>query len=198
MTLHLATPEDARELLSIYAPYVSNTAVSFEYEPPTEEAFSARIAGTLEKYPYLVAEENGRPMGYAYAGAFKSRAAYGWCVETSIYLRMDSRRRGYGRALYTALERALAEMGITSAYAVITTPRQEDPYLTKDSIHFHTHMGYQLVGTWPGCGYKFGRWYDVSIMEKTITPRLDQQPPVRLFSETAFFRELMGDKKQHG
>ena len=100
VTIRPAAPEDAPALLAIYAPYVRETAVTFEYEVPTPEEFAGRIRRTLERYPYLTAQCGGEVLGYACAGPFKERAAYGWSVETTIYLRQDQRGRGLGRALY--------------------------------------------------------------------------------------------------
>ena len=99
-----ATENDAERLLEIYAYYVKNTAISFEYAVPSVEEFRSRIIHTLEKYPYLVIEENGLIRGYAYAGVFKGRAAYDHCCEMTIYLDHDSKCKGYGRALYSAIE----------------------------------------------------------------------------------------------
>lgn len=163
-----ATPADAEALLAIYAHYVKDTAVTFEYEVPTAEAFRGRIEGTLKKYPYLVLEEGGRILGYAYAGTFKGRAAYDWSVETTIYLAAGARGRGHGRRLYEALEAALAGMGIRNLYACISYPETEDEYLTRQSADFHAHLGYRLVGTFRKCASKFGRWYDMVWMEKWI------------------------------
>ncbi len=100
-----AAPADAPALLAIYAPYVAHTAITFEYDVPAEAEFARRIAETLKRYPYLVAEEDGVPVGYAYAGKFHDRAAYDWSVETSIYVEQHRKRQGIGRQLHGALER---------------------------------------------------------------------------------------------
>ena len=163
-----ATPEDAEALLAIYAPYVRDTAVTFEYDVPTPEEFRGRIQNTLRRYPYLVVEEDGRALGYAYAGSFKGRPAYDWSVETTIYLSPDARGRGLGRRLYAALEAALSAMGVRNLYACIAFPEEEDEYLTRQSAEFHAHLGYRLAGTFRKCGSKFGRWYDSVWMEKWI------------------------------
>ena len=110
--LRTATTQDARELLAIYAPYVTDTAVTFEYEVPSEQEFARRIHDTLETYPFLVAQCEGKAIGYAYATAFKNRAAYDWSVQTSIYLSMQERQKGYGRKLYTALEAVLKQQNV--------------------------------------------------------------------------------------
>lgn len=168
MLIRSAATEDADRLLEIYSYYVENTAISFEYETPSLEEFRGRISHTLEKYPYLVAEENGVIQGYAYAGIFKGRAAYDHCCEVTIYLDRDSKGKGYGKALYEALEDALKKQGIINLYACIGDPIVEDEYLTKDSEKFHQHMGYTKVGEFHRCGYKFGRWYNMIWMEKIV------------------------------
>ena len=160
--------EDAERLLEIYSYYVENTAISFEYVTPSLEEFRERITTITKKYPYLVLEEEGVIRGYSYAGVFKGRAAYDHCCETTIYLDRDSMGNGYGRALYEALENALKEIGIKNLYACIGDPETEDEYLTKNSEHFHSHMGYTKVGEFHKCGYKFGRWYNMIWMEKMI------------------------------
>lgn len=168
MIIRSATTEDAARLLEIYAYYVENTAISFECEVPSLEEFKNRIAATLEKYPYLVLEEDGLIRGYAYAGIFKGRAAYDHCCEVTIYLDRDSKRHGFARALYEELEKELRKIGIINLYACIADPISEDEYLTKNSEQFHQHMGYAKVGEFHKCGYKFGRWYNMIWMEKMI------------------------------
>lgn len=152
--LRIAKPEDAEEILKVYAPYVEKTAITFEYEVPSVEEFRGRIENTLQHYPYLVAEDETGILGYAYAGRFQTRAAYDWAVETSIYIRMDQKRRGLGRILYDALEEGLKEQGILNVNACIACTDQEDEHLTNDSIYFHKHLGYRLVGKFYQCGYK--------------------------------------------
>ena len=168
MRIRSAAPEDAEALLAIYAPYVTDTAVTFEYETPTEAEFARRIETILEAYPYLVLEDGRSILGYAYAGPFKARAAYAWAVETTIYLRPDARGRGYGRILYTALEDELRRRRFLNAYACIAFIDREDEYLTKDSPRFHAALGYRECGLFRKCGYKFGRWYDMIWMEKHL------------------------------
>lgn len=163
-----ANLKDTKELLEIYKPYVLNTVITFEYDVPALEEFADRIRKITERYPYLVAEFDGKIVGYAYASTFKDRAAYDWCVETSIYLADDSRGIGIGRKLYDALETRLKEQGILNANACITYADFEDEYHTNDSMHFHEKMGYKLVGRFHQCGYKFGRWYDMIWMEKML------------------------------
>ena len=179
--LRIAKPEDAEEILKVYAPYVEKTAITFEYEVPSVEEFRGRSENTLQHYPYLV-DETGI-LGYAYAGRFQTRAAYDWAVETSIYIRMDQKRRGLGRILYDALEEGLKEQGILNVNACIACTDQEDEHLTNDSIYFHKHLGYRLVGKFYQCGYKFHRWYDMVWMEQMIGEHKENQEPIRLFPE---------------
>lgn len=178
-----AKPEDAEKLLAIYAPYVEQTAITFEYEVPTVEEFRERIHNTLKKYPYLVAEQGGEPVGYAYVGPFHDRPAYDWAVETSIYVDQNCKRMGIGRKLHDALEQALSAMGILNLYACIAFPIGTDPYLTEDSVHFHEHLRYTHTAHFHKCGYKFNRWYDIVWMEKTIGEHKEKQPAVKAFSE---------------
>lgn len=166
--IRFATVEDAEALVAIYAHYVENTAVSFEYEVPTVEEFQRRIKKTAEKYPYLVAEKEGTILGYTYVGAFMPRPAYQYSVETSIYLNKDSRRLGVGTMLYKALEEELKKQNIITMNACIAYPSGDDPYLTMDSVLFHEKMGYRMVGRFDQSGYKFHRWYDMVWMEKHI------------------------------
>ena len=160
---------DAGALLGIYAPYVTDTAVTFEYDVPTQEEFECRVSSISARYPYLVAVLGGEIVGYAYAAEFKNRAAYQWAVETSIYLRGDVQRRGIGAQLYEALEQRLRQQGILNMNACISYPVVEcDPYLTLQSVRVHERMGFALVAHFHKCGLKFGRWYDMVWMERLI------------------------------
>ncbi len=174
---------DAERLLEIYAPYVEHTAITFEYEVPAAEEFRSRIGRVLKKYPYLVAEQEGRILGYAYAGPFVGRAAYDWSAEMSIYVDQKIRRQGVGGRLYGAMEEILREMNILNLNACIGYPKVEDEYLTKNSVEFHRHMGYQWVGEFHDSGYKFGRWYNMVWMEKMIGEHPDQPEPVKPFPQ---------------
>lgn len=171
VAIRMATPADAAALLAVYAPYVERTAVSFEWAVPGVEEFRARIASTLARYPYLVAEADGVPVGYAYAGVFKPRAAYRHCVETSVYVCEDFHGRGVGRALYAELERRLKAQGIRNLNACIAWIDEPDEYLTHGSPAFHARLGFVRVAHFHRCGYKFGRWYDMIWMEKLLDPQ---------------------------
>ena len=163
-----AAAADAECLLDIYAYYVKNTAVTFECSVPTADEFRARMEKTLTKYPYLVLEEGGAVRGYAYAGTFNEREAYNRSCEMTIYVDHTVKGRGYGRLLYEALEKELKALGILNLYACIGDPVTEDEYLTRDSENFHRHMGYEKVGEFHKCGFKFNRWYNMIWMEKII------------------------------
>ena len=168
IVIRSASVNDAEALLKIYAYYVENTAITFEYDVPTLEEFKKRITNTLKKYPYLVVEKEGTILGYAYAGVFKDRAAYDWSAEVTIYLSHKATKCGIGRKLYEALETEMKKRGFLNLYACIGYPIEEDEYLTKNSAQFHTHLGYRFVGEFHKCGYKFDRWYNMIWMEKLI------------------------------
>lgn len=180
--LRVAKLEDAEELLDIYSYYVEKTSITFEWEVPSVEEFRTRIQNTLKKYPYIVAVQNGKIIAYAYASPFKTRAAYDWAVETSIYVHKDFRRGGTGRLILNRLEKLLAEQNILNVNACIAYPPVEDEYLTRDSVRFHEKMGYRMVGEFHQCGYKFNRWYNMVWMEKIIGNHVENQPYVKKFT----------------
>lgn len=180
--IRVARADDAEALARIYAYYVEHTAITFEYEAPDAAEMNARREKILKHYPYLVAEQAGRAVGYAYAHEFYGRAAYAWSVEASIYIASDARGQGLGHKLYDALERALRVMGVLNINACIAVPRTaDDPYLTDGSLAFHKRLGYQMVGTFHQSGCKFGRWYDVAWMEKMIGEHREPPTPIRDF-----------------
>lgn len=190
MNICPVTANDAKELLEIYAPYVQNTAITFEYEVPSLEEFEGRIKNISAKYPYIKAvDDEGNILGYAYAGAFKGRRAYDWSVETTVYVKQDARRSGVGKALYEALEGALAYIGILNVNACIAKPVGDDPYLTTDSIIFHGKMGYTPVGVFHQCGYKFKRWYDMTWMEKMLGDHKAENEAVKFGEWSLFFNK---------
>jgi len=161
--IRLATVSDVSPILDIYAPYVRETTITFEYEVPALEAFQARFAGITEKFPWLVWEEQGEILGYAYASLPFERAAYAWCAEPSIYLRQDARGRGIGKKLYAALEALLSQMGYQVSFAIITEENEA-------SLAFHLALGYEKCAEMVKCGLKFGRWLDVVWLEKRLNP----------------------------
>ena len=167
-----ASLDDAETLLKIYSFYVEKTAISFECQVPTVSEFKGRMAQTLSKYPYIVAVKDNQIMGYSYLNPFKSRCAYDWAAETTIYVRQDATHEGLGKMLYDTLESIAIRQNIINLYACIAYPETEDEYLTKNSAQFHSHMGYEMAGHYHKCGYKFGRWYDMVYMEKSLTDHL--------------------------
>ena len=159
--LRTASVADAAALAKIYEYYVKNTTVSFEYDPPSVSEFAERISHKMQKYPYLVAEDDGRPVGYAYASEYRERRAYDWSVELSIYVDKDERSCGIGTLLYTALLALLREQNFASAYACITIPNSP-------SVSFHEEMGFALIGHFHRAGYKHGNWLDVAWYERAL------------------------------
>ena len=178
--------DDAERLLEIYSYYVKETAITFEYEVPSLEEFTERIRNISSKYPYIVLEDNGKIYGYSYAGTFKARAAYDKSCELTIYLDKDCHKKGYGKALYEALEKKLFDMGIENLYACIGDPVVEDDYLTKNSEHFHAHLGFVKIGSFFKCGYKFGNWYNMIWMEKFIGNHNLSTERINLWSEDEY------------
>lgn len=173
MRIEKVTIEDAAELLSIYEPYVKNTAISFEYDVPTLEEFRNRIITISSKYPYIKAVGNGEILGYTYANTFRVRKAYDWAVETTIYVKQNRHKMGIGKLLYNALESSLKNMGILNMNASIAVPVKEDEHLTNNSYNFHKKMGFTPVGRFHKVGYKFNTWYDMIWMEKMIGEHSD-------------------------
>lgn len=178
MNLRMARPEDARALLEIYRPYL-DTTITFEYECPSREEFQGRIVHTLERYPYLVLEEDGLALGYAYAHSLAQRSAYGWSAELSIYLGKAARGKRLGAKLYGALMDLLTLQGVRTACALVTNPNPA-------SEVFHEKMGFTRTGIQERVGYKNGLWLGVSFYQKAIGPydmepgpvlSVDQLPP---------------------
>jgi phosphinothricin acetyltransferase len=159
-----ATAEDAAALLAIYRPFVTDTPVSFELEPPTLEEFLQRIAGAQSKWAWLVAERSGKVAGYAYASSFRQRAAYQWSIEVSAYVAPASHGQGVGRALYEELLRIMVAKGYCTAYAGITLPNDA-------SVRFHQALGFVEVGVFRRAGRKFGNWHDVSWWQRPLRER---------------------------
>jgi len=166
--IRTVSENDAERLVEIYSYYVKETAVSFEYEAPTVEEFKNRIKTITLKYPYLVYEEDGQILGYAYASAYSVRDAYNWTATTSIYLDKDYRRQGIGRALYNELEARLFNQGIENILAGAAYIDTEDEFLTHGSYNFHKKMGYKEVAHMFKIGKKFDRWYDLLWMQKSM------------------------------
>ena len=157
--IRIATESDVPQMLSIYAPYVENTTYTFEYDVPSESAFLQRFRDLTAQFPWLVCEEGGKILGYAYGSAPFARAAYGWCAEDSIYLLPEAQGRGIGKRLCLALEKVLFYQGYQRIYALITAEN-------KRSVTFHRKLGYTLRGELPDAGSKFGRRIGVVWMDK--------------------------------
>ncbi len=172
MTAHRvrdATHEDAEACAAIYAPYVTDTAVSFETEPPSAAEMAERIATASRTHAWLVLEDGGRVVGYAYGAPFHRRGAYRWACEVSVYLEMDRRRSGAGRALYEALLARLTERGFRTAAAGMTLPNEA-------SVGLHRAMGFAPVGTYRRIGFKHGTWHDVAWTQRTLAEGDDDAP----------------------
>jgi L-amino acid N-acyltransferase YncA len=166
--IRLATPSDSAALLAIYAPYIQNTVITFEYEVPTTAEFSRRIAHVLKKYPWLVCEIKGRIVGYAYASPFNERSAYDWSVDASVYIHPDYHRKKIGVALYRCLFELLKLQGFYNVYAIITGAN-------KGSLDFHQSLGFKPAGSYHNVGYKFNQWQDVTWLTLAIADY--QKPP---------------------
>ena len=182
--IRMATPQDIPAILEIYAPYVQNTAISFEYTVPTLEAFTARFQAITAQFPWLVWEEDGIILGYAYGSAPFERAAFSWCSEASIYLRPEAQGRGIGKKLYAVLEDILRLQGYTKVYALVTSANQP-------SVDFHLAVGYQMTCTMPDCGFKLGRWYGLHWLEKSLNfVEMPTQMPVSVKAIVDFDRKF--------
>lgn len=166
-----AVAADAARCAAVYAPYVTDTVVSFELEPPTTADMATRIAAARRTHAWVVVEDAGRVVGYAYAGPYKARPAYRWACEVSVYLAADSRRAGGGRALYAALFERLANRGFRTAIAGMVLPNEP-------SERLHRAMGFERIGTFRRVGWKHGRWHDVAYAQRPIGD--DEGPPAEL------------------
>ena len=176
VSIRHATPADAAQIREIYAPYVRETAITFEYEVPSVEEFQNRIAHTLMRYPYLVAvDEEGMIRGYSYASCYYGRAAYDRSVEVSIYVEKGLHGAGIGRKLYVALEEELRARGFLNLTACIAWTQEPNRYLTHQSPRFHERMGYEKGAHFHKIGYKFGRWFDIIWMEKMLGQHIDME-----------------------
>lgn len=168
--------EDIPCLLEIYAPYITETTFSFEYVPPTLEEFTARVNTFGSKYPYLVYEESGKVLGYAYASPYGVRKAFEYSVDLSIYIDMNSRAQGIGTALYEAIFDILQKQGFYNMYVCITE-------LNTNSLAFHEKIGFRHLGAHKKIGYKFGQWLDLVWMDKQLPQPSPTPRPLRSISE---------------
>ena len=166
VTIRTATTADAPACVAIYRPLVESTAVSFETVVPTVEEFAIRIQNSLSAWTWLIAEKDGRCIGYAYGHSHRERAAYRWSVEVTIYVDSDHRRLGVGRQLYGRLFHDLASLGYCNAYAGVTQPNES-------SMALHRGVGFEYIGTFRSVGRKFDRWHDVAWFQR----KLHETPP---------------------
>jgi phosphinothricin acetyltransferase len=166
-----ATVHDAAACAAIYAPYVTGTVITFEYEPPTVADMAERMAAAQRTHAWLVLEDDGRVVGYAYGGPYKERAAYRWSCEVSVYLETGRRRGGGGRALYEALLARLTELGFRTAVAGMTLPNEA-------SVGLHRALGFEPIGVQRRIGWKHGAWHDVAWVQRSIGD--DDGPPREL------------------
>ncbi|GLQ96093.1 GNAT family N-acetyltransferase [Dyella mobilis] len=181
--IRIARAEDAEAIHAIYAPTITDTAITFETELPGAEAMRQRILTRLQHYPWLAWEEHGEVLAYAYATRFRERAAYDWIAETSIYVHADARRRGIARRLYEVLLDVMRLQGINQAVGVITLPGQV-------SVALHESMGFAPAGVWRAAGYKLGQWWDVGVWQKTLQPPANPPAAVHTFSSLMQTDEL--------
>jgi phosphinothricin acetyltransferase len=161
LTVRDATEADGAACAAIYAPYVTDTVITFEDVPPTAEEMASRIATAQRRHAWLVLEADGRVAGYAYGGTYLARAAYRWACEVSIYLEPGRRRTGGGRTLYEALLARLAERGFLTFIAGMTLPNEA-------SVGLHRALGFEPIGTYRRIGYKHGAWHDVAWTQKVL------------------------------
>lgn len=174
--LRVATEADAAAMLALYAPYVTDSTVSSEYQPPSLEEFCRRIRTYGERLPWLVCECGGQVLGYGYASPHRARAAYQWSVETSIYVAQEHQRGGIAGAIYEALFDILAMQGYYNIFVGITSPNER-------SIKFHTAMGFVISGAYQDSMFKFGQWRDVLWMAKTLRPHVGEPQPTVPFPQ---------------
>lgn len=168
MIYRFARPSDGPAVLAVYEPYIRNTAITFEYQVPSPEEFSRRISSIIKRYPYLACEENGMILGYAYASSYRSRAAFQWDVEVSIYLRPEAQGKGVAKGLYRRLLPMLEALGYRNVYASIVPPNPQ-------SIGLHKHFGFKETALFEKTGYKLGQWWDLLWMVLRMND--SDQPP---------------------
>ncbi|WP_109125525.1 GNAT family N-acetyltransferase [Dyella sp. C11] len=185
--IRIALADDATAFHDIYTPSVLHGVETFETELPGVDAMRERVVTRLRQYPWIVWEEDGRVLAYAYASRFRERAAYDWIAETSIYVHPDARRRGIARRLYGAQLDAMRLQGINQAVGVITLPGQS-------SVTMHESMGFTPAGVWRSSGYKLGQWWDVGVWQLQLQAPENPPRPVVPFAalrETAEWAALL-------
>ena len=168
--IRFVTFNDIPRILEIYTPYITDTTISFEYEPPSLEEFTARVQTTSSKYPYLVYERDSVILGFAYGSPYQERIAYNFDADLSVYLAPEAQKGGIGRKLYTCLLDLLQKQGFYNVYACITATNQR-------SIDFHKSLGFRDLGAHPRAGYKFDQWLDIVWMDKQLPQASDLPQP---------------------
>ncbi|MEZ5017906.1 MAG: N-acetyltransferase family protein [Flavipsychrobacter sp.] len=161
ITIQLITPEDIKEVLEVYAPYIEETSISFEYEVPSMEEFTERVNAVTQQYPWLVAKQNGMVVGYAYGMTHRSRTAYQWSAEVAIYIAKDYRSKGVGKQLYEQLFELLAQQGYRTAFAGMTMPNERSEAL-------HLSCGFEEIGVFKNIGFKNNEWHSVKWFQKQL------------------------------
>lgn len=174
--IRLARAADAEAIRDLYAPFIQNTSITFEYEVPSVAEMENRIRITLVNHPWLVCEMDDEVVGYAYASPHNTRAAYQWSANFSVYVRPDCQRQGIASRLYTALRDILKLQGFYSGYAGVTLPNEK-------SERFHQAFGFKPVGVFHRTGYKFGRWHDVKWFELALNDYSKTPQPTRSITE---------------
>ena len=186
--IRIATEKDVPEILEIYGPYIENTTFTFEYDIPCRKEFLQRFYTITAQYPWLVWEEEGRILGYAYASPPYSRAAYAWCAEPTVYLRPEARGRDIAKKLYTVLEWILEQQGYQVLYALVTGENRA-------SVRFHEKQGYCIRAEFPDCGFKFDRWLSLFWMEKRLkivqSPSAFPKPWMSIVQDAERFRKIL-------
>lgn len=159
--MRFAEKSDAEAILKIYAPYVINTSITFEYDIPTIEEVRTKMEKIKENYPYIVCESYKQIIGYAYANNYMEGDAYNWNVELSIYVDKRYNHKGIGKGLYTCILEILAHQNVKNVYARITTPNH-------NSMRLHEFFGFKKLGFYPNCIYKLGRWHNINLMGRNL------------------------------
>ncbi len=190
--IRIAQAADAAAMRDIYAPSVTDGVATFETAVPAIDTMQERLRMRLSHYPWLVWEDAGEILAYAYAGRFRERSAYDWIAETSIYVRADAQRRGIARGLYCRLLEVMRLQGVNQAVGVITLPGEA-------SVALHERIGFGPAGVWRQCGYKLGQWWDVGVWQMQLQPAATPPPPFIPFPQlldSRSLRDLIGAPDQ--
>jgi phosphinothricin acetyltransferase len=193
MSIRLATRGDAASVAAIYAPFCEHTPTSFEMVAPSADEMAGRIERITARYPWLVFEDGGQVVGYAYASQHRDRAAYQWAVDVTVYVAAGRRRGGVGRALYTALIGLLRLQGFFKAFGGITLPNP-------GSVGLHEALGFKPLGVYRGVGYKLGAWHDVAWYALALQPERSNPPaprPIGEFLDSPGWHDAISRGAQH-